>query len=298
MAIKFIVGTEDVPKLVNLPFDQEDSWWGGVYQCGVSVALGVALAASSFSATQARTVANSPQDEIIGLNVDETYWQNPVAPIPSTLGSLYLPDPEELPGNLVNLQVDEAYWQNPVPPVQASLYQPLALVDPDFAPPTVAAFQLDEDFWVQPPPVQSSFYQKLPLGDVEEIPGSLYIPLDEDFWVNPVAPIQASFSPLPFQIEPDFATVISLDEDFWQNPVFSVQATLYQTQPYGFDEGLWTAPPAPLSPDEDFWINPVAPVQLTMYQALPIGDGSSNDFLVPPVVTTRPNSIRAGIDNL
>ena len=237
MAVRYIAGTEDVGQLVNLPFDQEDSWWSGVSRNFASVALATALAATVLSTAVSTTVATSWQDELATptFQPDEDYQQNLVLPVQATqyqvLPYLYDDVADATPVK------DEDFWQNPVAPVPASgyLFQQYGQ-EPDFVP-----FFPDEDFWANPvPPVQASMWQTLPLGNEQD-------------WTP--------FTP---------------DEDFWQNPTPPVAASLYQSLPYGFDEAIWTTIP-PLPGDEDFfWANLFpAPVQATMYVALPFNEDAN-----------------------
>src|ERR1017187_932299 len=102
---------------------------------------------------------------------------------------------------------------------------------------------------------------------------------NEDYWRNPVAPVPARlFQRLPLG-DPEELPAASLalgqpDEDYWRNPVASVTASLYQRLPLGDPEEIPAGSLVPLipHPDEDFWQNSVAPVPATLYQRLPLGD--------------------------
>jgi hypothetical protein len=212
---------------------------------------------------------------------DEDFWENPVAPV---VASNLWPQPfsfdvQEPAGSLFG-QPDEDYWlQDDLPqPVAASLFQRLPYApdpaDSDFVLPP-AAFVLDEDFWQNPAaPVPASLYQRLPLGDPEEIPaGKLFGQADEDFWQNPVAPVAASnLWPQPFSFdvqEPAGKLFGQPDEDFWENPVAPVPASLYRSPLLGDQEEIPAGALLKGQPDEDFWANPTRPVAATLFQNLP-----------------------------
>src|ERR1017187_7368462 len=101
---------------------------------------------------------------------------------------------------LPTVSPNEDYWQNPVAPVAARLFQRLPLGDPEEIPAaSLALGQPDEDFWRNPvAPVAATFFQRLPLGDPEELPAGSLVPL-----------------------------ILHPDEDFWQNPVAPLPARLY-----------------------------------------------------------------------
>ena len=66
----------------------------------------------------------------------------------------------------------------------------------------------DEDFWPQfqlPPPVRATLYQKLPLGDPEEIPAKTLRGLpEEELWQNRVWPVPATiWQELPYLPDPE-----------------------------------------------------------------------------------------------
>ena len=110
--------------------------------------------------------------------------------------SIILSFPQQ--GLASQLVTDEDFWpqaQLP-PPVQATLYQKLPIGDPEEIPAHTLKGQLDEDFWPQfqlPPPVRATLYQKLPLGDPEEIPAKTLRGLpEEELWQNRVWPVPAT----------------------------------------------------------------------------------------------------------
>jgi hypothetical protein len=305
LAIKFISGTEDVPKpLVNLTIDDPsaESWWGGVFRSGVSLALATVAAAAVLSTAVAIQTASQPQDDPTGNlynPIEEVYWQNPTAPVPASLGSLYLPDPEQVPAGSLYGTYDEVYWQNPVPPVPAS-FGPLYLPDATDVPAgKLANFFTDEDFWVNPvQPVQASFGNLYSYDDAVWVAPALSFQPDEDYWVSP-PPQQASL--LPFQTwQQDEVPYLVADEDFWANPVQPVPATFAAL--YVFDSGEWVTPPAAPSFDEDYWQNPIFPTQMSVYFTLPLGDHdeipAGSLTTPPPPPTGKPNSIRMGIFNV
>jgi len=270
----------------------EDGWWGRVCgSFGTQIAVATTLAAALLTGSIGQTVANGHQDDPAGslvkfVSPDEDYWQNPVAPVvASFFQRLPLGDPEEIPAGSLFGQPDEDYWINPVAPVSATLLWPQPF---QFEQNEQATRCLDEDFWANPTaPVAASVYQRLPLGDPEELPaGSLYGVPVEEYWQNPVPPVPASQLVLSF-VDPDYAPAF-IDEDFWINPTIPVAAFVvpqpWFTQDEVFarlDEDYWpqfviTAlgqnvslavvdsefVPAPVATivDEDYWPQPVSTV--------------------------------------
>lgn len=249
MAVIYIAGTEDVAKLVNVHFDQEDSWWGGVFSNAASVALASALAVTALATTLSATVTASHQDE---------------------LGS-----------TVAALTVDEQYWQNQVPPASASVWQPLPLgVDTEFA--AVAAFVPDEDLWINPVSAVPATFGPLYLPDPRDIPaGSLVdLQVDEQYWQNAVAPVSASLGRL-YLPDPEEISSGSLhgqpEEDLWINLVSPVQAVNSWPQPWTFDVPESVAAAPLVHPDEDYWLNPAAAVPSAFWQLPTFGF----DFDVP-----------------
>lgn len=309
MAIKYIAGSEDVPKLINLPFDQEDSWWGGVVYCTASVALGVSLALTALSVQVAQAVATSQQDDpaghLLNFHVDEDYWQNPVAPVPANQYiQLPLGDPEEIPANKLfigPLQEDVPNLQQPWDFNWTLLF----FLDDGTAMP---GFSPEEDLWQQValvPPVPATNYQNLPYQfDQAEFMFVAANP-EETFWVNPVPPVTQTFGPLylPDPEELPAATFdINLDEDFWQNPVAPVVASLAYPQPFGFDNPELVRAPVP--DDTANWLGLFpAPVPAHMFRALPLPFGGLTDLEgdavpQPIIVVAGAGDIEIGLNQL
>lgn len=159
MAIKHIVGTEDVPQLKNQIDDDNGSWWGGVQLAGAYVVVAAGLLASAALTTQtAQTVADSHQD-----------------------------DPA---GSLVNLKVEEDYWQYRLPSktdyfVAAQYDTPEAVVQPTFAP--------DEDAWQSPVP-QAQVIQSQPWAFAQDEVVQAVNAFDEDYWQSNVRPVLMTFA--------------------------------------------------------------------------------------------------------
>jgi hypothetical protein len=135
-------------------------------------------------------------------------------------------------GNL-HQPVNEDYWQNQVLPVPLSFYQQLPLTDVEQVPVGGLFGRMEEDYWPQqllPPPVPLTF-GKLYLPDPDEIPAArLHGQFDEDFWPQQLLP-----APVPFTL----GSLYLPDAD---------------STPAGGLHG---------QPDEDFWQNPVLPVPLS-----------------------------------
>jgi hypothetical protein len=148
---------------------------------------------------------------------------------------------------------NEDYWQNSIAPVAARLYQRLPLGDPEEIPAgSLRLGQPDEDYWQNPvAPVVARLYQRLPLGDPEEIPAGSLVPI----------------LPQP-------------DEDSWQNPVAPLLAALWQRLPLGDPEEIPAGSLRLGQPDEDYWRNPVAPLLARLWQRLPLG--APEDLLLGP----------------
>lgn len=67
---------------------------------------------------------------------------------------------------------------------------------------------IDEFYWLNwVAPEQARLYQRLPIGDPEEIPGIFIAPPTphptEDYWQNPVMPVAASLYRSPMFLDPD-----------------------------------------------------------------------------------------------
>ena len=259
--------------LFGVPDEQSDSWWAGVKQCFVAVAI-TAAAATSASATQvAISTASQHQDEVGFLHgqPDEDFWQNYVQPVPASIyQALPFTDHDEIPSGLYG-QPDEDLWVNPTAPVQATNIWPQQWTFDDvFAPATIST---EEDFWINPVAPVPATLGRLWLPDPEEIPaGQLHGQPDEDLWINPVAPIVASiYQQLPYSFDAgeDVPAIVfsTPDEDFWINPVFPQSGVLRPFTPWDQEEL-----PGNLhgQADEDYWQNPVAPVVASIYQPLPI----------------------------
>ena len=232
-------------------------------------------------------------DDVIGtlpnfIQTDEDFWQNSVAPVPSSFGRLYLPDPEEIPaGSLVGPPpanpIDE-YWQNQVAPVPPSLYiQYPYITDPEELPAHTLSGQPDEDYWQNPTaPVPAILFQRLPFGsiaDQEEIPASLFGQPDEDFWQNAVRPVPGTnYQPLPYLPDPEELPVAAfggtIEEDFWQNPVAPVYS--YSTPKFFTDDDITI-----FGLEDEFWQNPVAPVPFYPVPLVFIADDTTE--IIPPI---------------
>jgi hypothetical protein len=233
---------------------------------------------------------------------DEVFWNNPVAPVPATLAYPQQSQFDEQTPALFP-QPDEDFWVNPVAPVQSTLAWPQQWTfDEQF--PTLFG-QPEEVFWINPvSPAQAILYQKLPLGDVEEIPaGTLHGQPDEDFWQNPVAPVQSTNTwpqqwvfdtqdpagslygvqddatwqvsvpswttsiPIVFTADEVIPpqTIVPLDEGYWQNPVFPTQATLQSPQPWVYAEEFPSYIPPTFVPEEHYWISVLPQAQATNF---------------------------------
>jgi hypothetical protein len=66
---------------------------------------------------------------------------------------------------------------------------------------------VEDEYWINPvAPVPWKLYQRLPLGDPEELPaGALLVSpsVDEYYWQNPVRPVAASMYRSPVFLDPD-----------------------------------------------------------------------------------------------
>src|SRR5208282_5744965 len=67
----FHVNEQQLPPAYALD-DGSDSWWAGVQQCAVGVALAATLAVTALATSQAEAVANSQQDELPQPTVGES----------------------------------------------------------------------------------------------------------------------------------------------------------------------------------------------------------------------------------
>lgn len=163
MAIKQIIGTEDVPQLVNQIDDDNGSWWGGVRLAGATtIALAAGLAITALSSQVAQNVANSYQDEpgVVPIHVEEDYWQYQLPSKTDYFVAAQYDTPEVVPQS--TFVPDEDAWQSPQPQAQVIQYaQPWAFAQDEVSPVITNAF--DEDYWqnnVQP--VLMTFAQMAP----------------------------------------------------------------------------------------------------------------------------------------
>lgn len=239
----------------TLDFEEDGSWWSSVQKCGATIALAAVMATTGASTAQATQVFSWQQDEAPSKPIqDEDFWQNPVAPVPSTIYQKlpYTPDPEEIPAGNLSAVPEELYWQLGPAPVPATL------------------------LW----PQQWAF-------DVQEPAGSLSAPAEEYYWQNPVFPVPSIiYQSLPywFDAQDVFPVLFQPDEDYWLNPVAPIAGTLYQTLPYLFDAQEIVV--GVFAPDEDFWQSPVV-TQLTFqyFQPWPIST-DDGQFVSPPTPGT------------
>jgi hypothetical protein len=97
---------------------------------------------------------------------------------------------------------------------------------------------IDEFYWLNwVAPVQDKLYQRLPIGDPEEIPGIFIAPPTphptEDYWQNPVLPIAASMYRSPIYLDPDEIPAGSLFTPFAKLSQMPVEIIVgYRYNPY------------------------------------------------------------------
>jgi hypothetical protein len=237
----------------------EDFWFGSV---------AFVAPVPSYPVPKVFTDDDVMEHQPIAIHADEDFWENPVPPVWSIFGSLYLPDPEEIPaGFLFNPPVvgepDEDFWINPVAPVAATNYLEFPYLPDAEEIPAATLYEIDELYWQnQAAPSFPKNFQLLPVGflpDPDEIPVAHFFgQADEDFWQNPVAPVPATnyleFPYLPDAEEIPAATLYEIDEDYWENPVAPVWS---YPNPIVFAK---EDDPITFGMDEDFWTNPVEPV--------------------------------------
>jgi hypothetical protein len=101
---------------------------------------------------------------------DEDYWQNPVAPAPVAYGTLYLPDPEEIPAGSLHGALDEDFYASPILGQAANIWPQQWQFDADA--PVAATFVPDEDYWINAAqPQWVTMWQMLPFGvDPDQVP--------------------------------------------------------------------------------------------------------------------------------
>jgi len=209
---------------------------------------------------------------------DEEYWQpSPQWVKPSNI-RLFV-DPDEIPAASLFVSVANLS-QEPVEIVIGSSSNVLAtqlvveiLLD--------SPHPLDEGLWRNPTaPVEAKLYQRLPLGDPEEVPAGSFLvspSVEEEYWQNPVRPVPASLYRSPCFTDPDetpsLFTPQVVQDEYWQNSVAPVPATEYERLPLGDPEEI---PAATLlvsdSVWEDYWQNPVRPIPAQLYRSPILGD--------------------------
>ena len=333
----------------TITYDEDSNdWWGGVQKCFVQVAIATTIAATALT-TQLAQPNFDPQEmppissedmtwqhqiqpptqwnvpifvSSAGAapgqyQVEEDFWQNPVAPVVWPNGRLYLPDPEEIPTGNLSGAFNEDFWQNPVAPVSS---YPVPFVFNTNEDITTTATNFYEDLWqhqIQPPdnrniPIYGSSIAAAP---------SSHQP-DEDYWQHlftqpakwnvPLFSSSVAAAPLPPVFHPEeesyqpqlvaeplvqfiFFTEdgsavagIQPDEDFWQNPVPLVLANNFIALPYLPDSDQLVVSAVTGQPDEDFWKNPVAPVPATNFIKLPYLP-DPEELFVPGVAPGQPD---------
>jgi hypothetical protein len=219
-----------------------------------------------------------PAGTLFGCPDADEQWRNWVAPVPATLGRLYLPDPDgEIPAGALTGQPDEDFWVSgvkPVPPKNSIVVPFLYPYQPDVEELPAADFfgQPDEDFpGPLPAPVQARNYLRLPyLPDTDEdVPILRGVPEDSDTWNVPLG----HAPPLPPRVFSDTDewptfTITEVVEDEPYFPPVARPSGSYQARPYLPDEDQ-DVPPLRGQPDEDYWRSGVAPVPPRNYIVLP-----------------------------
>jgi hypothetical protein len=208
VAIKLLIGTEDVPQLKNQIDDDNGSWWGGVHLVGSRLALAGALAASALTTGLAQQVVTQQQDDPARIAViEEEYWRQSVpSASPTFLRQAFID--EEL-GTQLAFSPEEDSWKVILPQQSATLAQ--IVYDTDEAIQVAVQNAIDEDYWPTPiyPPAVAI---QQPYSSQDE----LVSVLDEDYWfqVLPVPPTQVA-QPWFHQDEVFPATSFGPEEDYW-----------------------------------------------------------------------------------
>jgi len=279
MAIKYIAGSEDTAKLINRPFDQEDSWWGGVQGCFASVAAVAALAVGLSTAVATATVArhqDDPAGKLVNLKVDEQYWwTSPTVSAP--WNSKLQGDDTDASFPVVTFAPDEGIWtpptlwQVPAPqPVVTDLVETLPyLIDEDywyaggttqapwlysvFTDTDTYTFQPDEDYWQASFVPQSAWLAKAFTDDDVVFPVAPSFFPDEDYWVGlvlPSSPPQSSLYLPDTQDDPAGFLYNPVEEYYWVAPQ-AVSSTW--GIPQFFVDLDFVPTPSSFIPDEDYW---------------------------------------------
>lgn len=245
MILNYFHQSDEIFPSASLTIDDDNDWWAGAQKCFAGLALAAILAVGT--AQTAITTQLQWQDEIPAGSLhgqyDEDFWQNPVAPVPSSLQwpQQFSFDVQEPAGSLFG-QPDEDFWINPVAPVPDTYLWP----QQSFFDTAESIPKYDEDFWInQVAPTQDilTWPQQFTF-DVQEPANSLHGQPDEDFWINPIAPVLDIYkwpNPFLFDIQESAGSLFGQpDEDFDWRLLFPAPTSRYLVWPQQFSFDIQT----------------------------------------------------------
>jgi hypothetical protein len=188
---------------------------------------------------------------------------------------IYIFPPDEIP-QAASLRVEDSQWQNLVAPIPLTLRWPQPFAFEQFE--DASNLETGLDFSESLPLVAPCFVNTVPqvftADDIFVAPQPT-LALEEDWNVKP-APV-ASYTPPRVFVADDETQIVppAFDEDFWINPVAPIFA--YAVRVFSDDELIQIA--APIQ-GEDYWQSGVAPVAASIFLRAPDVDEQPGVFFV------------------